>query len=221
MGTPWALLRAIFMQSYSDLKESILSYLDYYDDEIVSKVDWFIDAAEKEIARLMRLPCYEKIVTLLPSNLDVRDTYPVPSDYIESKDVFVGETSEPVKMSNFSFIMRKRAGIENSTEGSGRYYARIGNNFMVYPALEEGQTLLLNYYSDPQNMKDGIDSSYILTIAPDLILFLSLKHAYVFLANDDAAGKYSGMADLAMEQLQLQVYRMDNKPSQKVVPRRF
>lgn len=209
------------MLNYGQLKDTILSYIDFYDEEIVSKVDFFIDTSEKEIARVLRLPCFEKIVTLVPVNKDVRDTVSVPSDYIESKDMFIAETSEPVKMSNFSFIMRKRAGIDTSTEGSGYYYSRIGNNFVVYPPLPEEHTLLLNYYADPNNMKEGNDSSYLLTVAPDLLLFTALKHAYIFLNNDEDAAKYNGMAANALQQVETQLYRMDNKPSQKVVPRRF
>lgn len=209
------------MLNYAQLKETILSYIDFHDDELTSKTDFFIDTAEKEVARVLRLPCYEKIVTLVPTNGEVRDTVTIPADYIESKDMFIAETSEPVKMGNFSFIMRKRAGIDKSTEGSGRYYARIGNSFVIYPALEEGQTLLLNYYSDPSNMAEGNDSSYILTVAPDLLLFLALKHAYIFLSNDEAAAKYNGMAANALAQVEEQLHRMDNKPSQKVVPRRM
>lgn len=209
------------MRDYAQLKETILSYIDFYDEEITGKLDFFIDTAEKEVARVLRLPCYEKIVTMSPVNDDVRDTVTVPADYIESKDMFIAETSEPVKMSNFSFIMRKRAGIDKSTEGSGYYYARIGKSFVVYPPIPEGHSLLLNYYADPKNMEEGNDSSYILTVAPDLLLFLALKHAYIFLNNDEDASKYNGMATNALQQVETQLYRMDNKPSQKVVPRRF
>lgn len=209
------------MLNYTQLKETILDYINYHDDEITGKVDFFIDTAEKEIARVLRLPCYEKIVTLVPKNQDVRDTVVIPSDYIESKSMFIAETSQPIKMGNFEFIMRKRAGIDKSTEGSGYYYARVGNNFVVYPPIPEEQTVLLNYYADPKNLEQGSDSSYILTVAPDLLLFTAIKHAYIFLNNDEDAAKYNGMAANALKQVETQIYRMDNKPSQKVVPRRF
>lgn len=209
------------MLTYSDLRTKILSYLDYYDEEIEREVNSFIDLAEKEIGRILRIPSYEKIVELPFDEMRNRDMLKVPNDYIETKDMFINETSEPVKMSSFAFIMRKRAGIDKSTEGSGRYYARVGNNFIIYPEVEEKQTVLLNYYADPVNMRDDTDSNYILTIAPDLILYLSMKHAHVFLKNEEEEAKYNALASNALEQIRQQVERMDTKPAQKVVPRRF
>lgn len=198
----------------------MLDYLDYYDNELTDKADIFIEAAEKEVARVLRVPFNEKLVQLRFTT-DERDSVAIPQDYIESKEMFIKETNEIIKMSEFSFIMRKRAGIDKSTEGSGRYYARIGNTFIMYPALEDDETVIFNYYADPSNMRNPDDTSYLLVVAPMLLLYLSLKHAMIFLKNDEDAGKYSALANGELEQVRLQVNRMDNMPSQKVVPARF
>ncbi len=217
--------------TYSELKQKVLSYLDYYDDEVEAQIDYFIDVSEKEVARILRVPYNEKLVelefcedTVTPNGTVTvcKNEVYIPQDFIEVKEMFVQETSEPIKMTEFSALMRKKAGIDTSTEGSGRYFAMMGNRFFIYPELCEEQTVLLNYYSDPVNMHDGLeDTSYILTIAPELLMYLALKHAMVFLRNDEDAGKYNALAQNSLEQIRVQVSRMENKPSMKVVPRRF
>lgn len=208
------------MLTYGELKQQVLSYLDYEDDEIKAQLEFFIDVAEKEIARVLRVPFNEKIVELRYRD-EKRNTVNIPEDYIESKHMLVKETYEVIKMSELDFLFRKMSGIDKSTEGSGRYYARMGNDFIIYPPMPEGETILFNYYQDPSNMRNDSDSSYLLTIAPALILYLALKNALVFLKNDEDAAKYNALAQNELEQVRTQIFRMDNKPSQKVVPRRF
>lgn len=207
--------------TYNELQTQVAEYLDYYDDELMGKIPNFIGYAEKEAARVLRLPSNERLIKLVHGNQDGISAVGIPEDFVEVKDMFVMETCEPIKMTVFSALMRKKAGIDKSTEGSGRYYARLGNQFFIYPCLHDKETVLMNYYSDPKPLEDGNDTNYLLTIAPELLLYLALKHAMIFLKNEEEAGKYNQLAQNSLEQIRFQIDSMDNKPKMLVVPRRM
>ncbi|WP_420026121.1 phage adaptor protein [Enterobacter hormaechei] len=58
--------------------------------------------------------------------------------------------------------------------------------------------MIMGYISDtPELVKDS-DSCTILTIAPDLLLYMSLKHAALFVQDDEGAQKWGMMAEAAL-----------------------
>lgn len=207
------------MQTYADLKKTLLDYIDYYDEELEVKLDFFIDNAEREVARILRVPYNEKLIKLPFANSDERDVVNIPNDYLESKDLFIQETSEVFLMATFNTIMQLKRDSSNDCP-TNHYYTRMGNQFILYPELKDNETLLFNYYADPVNMRKGADTSYILTNSPALLLFLAMKHALVFLKNDEDAAKYNALAQNEIEQIRAQVNSMDVKPKQIVVRRR-
>lgn len=108
----------------------------------------------------------------------------VPSDYLALKVAYWdGESSPPLKRISLDQLYQ-RYPRDSGTTGTPRYIARNGANFEFGPIPSSG-TLAGTYYAKPTVLRsDGDGVNWLVTHAPDLLLYGALLEAEPFLKND-------------------------------------
>lgn len=170
--------------NYGELKQAVQTWLNRKDHSTVSNIPMFINFAEKQFTRLVKLPYYEATInrTIIPDNAFVE----VPNDLLSVKHLAVnGHILTRTDVETFTRLTQLDA-IGKSLERSEPYYfTRIGDRIVTQPSLKTGDLVSLIYHRDIPEMKDDKDCPYSLMVAPDVMLYLSLRHASTFLRDNE------------------------------------
>lgn len=171
--------------NYGDLKTTVQSWLNRKDSATVNNIPLFINFAEKQFTRLLRLPFYE--ATLNSSVITGNHFIEVPSDFLSVKHLAVnGHVLTRCDVETYTRFKAKGVlGDKISAKGSPYYFTRIGNRIFTLPGLEDGDQVSLIYNRDIPEMKDDEDCPYSLIVAPDVMLYLTLRHASIFLRDNE------------------------------------
>ncbi|MCX8289121.1 phage adaptor protein [Enterobacter pseudoroggenkampii] len=210
------------IETMGDLKKAISLWMNRDDEEFNNNLQNYINFAEKDIYRRLRIPSLQREVYL-----DVSDGFAyVPVDTILLKYVFNRKTFETYRVTGLEEIQAIRRG-KYVPPSNDICFALMGNRLIFSEPLDapsDGLTtgdIILGYVSDsPELIKDS-DSCNILTIAPDLVLYMSLKHASAFVQDDEGAQKWGMLAEAAMAIIQEQANNMEFSGSPLVMPTRF
>lgn len=181
--------------NYGDLKTAVQNWLNRKDSATVENIPMFINFAEKQFTRLVRLPYYETRFTRT-----IADSSPwveIPNDFLSIKHFNVnGFAVTRVDVETFTRIKKKKT----NYDGKPYYFTRIGGKMYTYPDLKAGDEVEVIYNRDIPEMKKDDDCPYSLLIAPDVMLYLALRHASIFLRDNDQEIYWAQKAtDAAME----------------------
>lgn len=222
------------INTYGWLKKAVALWADRDDDEFVNQIPNFINFAEKEIYRNLRIPPLEKEVYL-----DIKDGVAyIPPDYLEAqwmmraKDGTIFQVTSPEEIS-----YRRQHGTINPSHWNNQpvNFARFGSRFIFYPSIEadtpyypdDGSPLIpaensviLSYYADPPEFHEDTDTSAILTIAPELLLYFALRHSALYVQDNEGAEKWSALGQASLDEIVIQAERSEWKGSPLVIPRR-
>lgn len=192
------------ISNYGDLKELVQSWSDRDDDEFCEQIPNFVDFAQKEIYRRLRITPMAKEAYL---EIDNGAAY-IPSDFLEAdyirfidNNLLMRETTieEVVGKVNGDLYAKQNVDAEycrlNAIEP---VFARMQYRWIFYPAITAplptydasgavvlaGNEVVLGYYGDPVRMSEDSDTSPLITLAPEALLYLTLAHAAVYV-NDN------------------------------------
>ena len=220
------------INTYGWLKKAVSLWADRDDDEFVNQIPNFINFAEKEIYRNLRIPPLEKEVYL-----DIKDGVAyIPPDYLEAqwmmraKDGTIFQVTSPEEIS-----YRRQHGTINPSHWNNQpvNFARFGSRFIFYPSIEadtpyypdDGSPLIpaensviLSYYADPPEFHEDTDTSAILTIAPELLLYFTLRHACLFVQDDNGVQKWSALGKAILDEMVEQNKKQEYSGSPIAIP---
>lgn len=221
------------INTYGSLKQAIQLWCDRDDAEFCNQIPNFIDFAQKDMYRLLRLEVMQKEAYL---EIDNGSAY-VPSDWVQSDYLrFVTDNILFRETSIEEVIARQSQNKEApaSTDiGDEPIFARMGYKFIFYPEITaplptydetgavilSGSEVVIGYYADSTQLSDDSDTSALLTIAPDFFVYTACKHASLFCNDPDKADKAAQEAERILKMLQQQEHMMDFKASPKVIPK--
>lgn len=189
------------ISNYGELKDSVQQWLNRRDQPTVDKIPLFINFAEKEFTRLIRLPYYESYTRAVIEN--GKKFIDLPPDFLSMKN-FVVNDLVCTRVDNETFFRiadRKR----ETRHFAPYYFTRIGTRILTYPELKDGDLVTMVYNRDIPEMKNDDDSPYSLIIAPDLLLYLALQHASKWLRDNDEVQFWSDKAQTAATALMTQL----------------
>lgn len=173
------------ISNYGDLKVAVQKWLNRKDSATIDHIPMFINFAEKQFTRMVKLPFYEGVVNraIIPDNLFIE----TPNDLLSVKHLAVnGFVTTRCDVETFMRIKdQKGTGTSAENRGSPYYFTRIGSRLFTYPSLKEGDKISLIYHRDIPEMRDDTDCPYSLIIAPDIMLYLTLRHASIFLRDNE------------------------------------
>ena len=219
------------INTYGWLKKAVSLWADRDDDEFVNQIPNFINFAEKEIYRNLRIPSIEKEAYL---NIKGGMCF-IPPDLLEIKWIMASKTGQMFRATSPEEIdWQKRNKITNATEfNSGEItFTRMGSRLFFYPQIDADvpisniapddippdNAVVINYYQDTKEMTDDMDSSALLTIAPELLLYFSLRHASLFVQDDAAVQKWSALGKASLDEIVNQADKMEYSGSPLAIP---
>lgn len=211
------------IQTMGDLKKALALWADRDDPEFLDQCHNFINFAEKDIYRRLKIPSLEREVYLNVHN----GIAFIPADLIQIKHVIDNETGSVFRhtsLEEIQWIKQNKRVNETSFNVEETCFCRIGGRLLFAPTLEAPSDglmkgrIIMNYISDTPELLEDNDSCNILTIAPDLMLYMALKHACLFVQDDNGAQKWGTLAEAALAIVQEQANKAEYSGSPKVIP---
>ncbi|BBU72724.1 virion structural protein [Cronobacter phage vB_CsaP_009] len=225
-----------FIKNYKDLKDSVKLWLNRRDNATLDNIPMFINFAEKQFTRLVPMPYYE-------ANLEYKveegnGTLIIPKNLLKIKHIMVN--GQPYNRSDVETFMRMTKSVSSknsknehsvdkddaialsnqsgSTSTKSYFFTRIGSILHFTPTPVDGDIIQLIYYQDIPEMKDDEDQPYSLLIAPDVMLYLSLRHASIWLRDNEQEQYWMAKAQEASDSLKSQLDDAEWSGSALVVP---
>lgn len=223
------------IDTYKDLKEAVALWLNRKDSATIDNIPMFINFAEKQFTRLVKLPYYEvKSEFTIDENFDY---VVIPQDFLSAKHLMInGKPYNRVDVETFmrmkhlnnirdyvtskndpdsGVILGDQAG---STSDKAYFFTRIGEQIHFLPTPKVGDVVELIYRQDIPEMQFDNDQPYSLLVAPDVLLYLAMRHASIFIRDVEMEQYWMSKAQEAAESVQTQIDEAEWSGSAFVVP---
>ena len=189
--------------NYAELKTNIANYLNRSD--LTSEIDIFIDNTEAELNRNLRVADLVKRATATAENQYLS----LPTDWLEAINIEITSNNfRPLMQMSIESLDVYRRSINNKT-GQPIYYAIVDNTLELAPSPDASYTLQLTYYGKIDALSDTNTSNFVLSTHPDVYLYGSLKHASVFLMEDERAPLFNAQFEKSLDEIKLQQEKRD------------
>lgn len=165
------------LASYANIKTAVADWLA--DDTLTSYITDFVTLAEARIYRELKI---RQMETALSSAIS-SGVIAVPSGYTKMKWAYVnGSPTTPLQVVSLEYLYSKFP--TRSSDGKPRFMAREGANFIFGPYPDSTYTIKGTYYKKLDVLSDANTTNWLITDAPDLLLFASLVEAKAFIKDD-------------------------------------
>lgn len=174
------------LSSYSDLKATIAQRLSRRTD-LTAYIPDYIALGEARIYRELRVRQMETAF----SGVIAAGVIAIPTGYLELKNAYVSGTSvQKLERKDAEWIYAKYQ--TRSADGQPRFIAREAGNFIFGPYPDSAYTVSGIYYKKLDALSDTNVSNWLVTDAPDLLLYASLIEAQIDIQGDDRIGLWEG-----------------------------
>ncbi len=183
--------------TYAELKTAIANYLNRSD--LTSDIDTFIDNVEAELNRRLRTKDMIKRAT---ATADAQ-YLSVPTDWLEAINVQIdGNNFSPLfQQSIESLDVYRKA--NNNVTGQPVYFAMVDDTIELAPTPDTSYTLQLTYYGKIDALSDSNTSNFVSVSHPDVYLYGALKHASIYLMEDERIPMFTQQFEKALEEMRL------------------
>lgn len=206
------------INTYADLKEAVKLWLNRKDQATIDMIPMFINFAEKQFTRLVKLPYYETTVTF-----EITEDYKfvvIPQDMVSIKHMMVNSIPyNRVDVETFQRVTTKDAfktgetlydgmtysNDQASINANARLFTRKGEQLHFFPEPKVGDTVEMIYSQDIPEMQFDLDQPYNLLIAPDIMLYLSLRHASTWLRDYESEQYWNQKAQDAASAIMMEL----------------
>ena len=184
--------------TYSELKTAIANYLNRSD--LTSDIDTFIDNTEAELNRRLRTKDMIKRATATADSQYLT----VPTDWLEAINVEITANNfSPLFQQSIESLDVYRKANNNST-GQPVYYAMVDDSIELAPSPDSSYTLQLTYYAKISALSDSNTSNFVSASHPDVYLYGALKHASIYLMEDERIPMFTQQFEKALEEMRLE-----------------
>ena len=187
------------------LTSSIQEWTQNDESTFVAEIPFFIKNAEERIFKVVDLDYFRKNVT--GSMTSGNKFLEKPSDYLATFSLsYVNSSSQNV------FLLQKDVNFiqeftpNPTTTGSPRFYSSFDvDTFIVAPTPDTSYAVELHYYYRPASLTtDNSGTTWIITNAPDALLYACLVEAYTFMKGEnDLIQLYTARFTEAMSRLKV------------------
>lgn len=184
--------------TYAELKTQIASFLNRSD--LTSNLDTFIDNTEAELNRRLRTADMIKRATATAENQYLS----LPTDWLEAINIEITSNDyRPLMQQSIESLDIYRQANNNST-GQPVYFSIVDNTLELAPTPDQSYTLQLTYYAYIDSLSDSNTTNFVSTTHPDVYLYGALKHASIFLMEDERVPLFSQQFEKALEEMRMQ-----------------
>ena len=182
--------------TYSELKTRIASYLNRSD--LTSELDGFIDQTEAELNRRLRTSDMVKRATATADGQYLS----LPTDWLEAINIEITSNNfRPLMQQTIESLDLYRKS-NNNRSGQPMYFSIVDNTLELAPTPDQSYTLQLTYYEKISALSDSNTSNFISTNHSDLYLYGALKHASIFLMEDERVPLFERYFERAIKELE-------------------
>jgi len=183
------------VNTYANLKTSIAAWLAQ--SNITSSdaiVDDFIDIAEAEVNRRVRLRFMESSTSMTATSLTVS----LPADYMGLRGAYIDGDSR------YSLEYKTPEQLNSLSNDAGRpRFFTVRGDYMEFPGeCDATYTVSLRYYAKPTALSGSNTTNWLTDNYPQLYLYGALKAAAIYVSDDAALAKYSALFDKALMDLE-------------------
>lgn len=166
------------ISNYSELKTAVENWLDR--DDLTDRVPEFIELAEVRIYRNLRIRSMEgRSYTNLVSG---QEYYTLPTDFIQQRNVQIN--SNPVKVLVYRTPEQIDKEYPGTSKGTPEVFTIIGDEIQIKEIPSSTNQLEISYYKRLPNLSATNTTNWIMTNAPDLLLYGALIEAEAYLVDD-------------------------------------
>ena len=184
--------------TYAELKSNIANYLNRSD--LTSYIDTFIDSTEAELNRRLRTKEMIKRATATADSQYLT----VPTDWQEAINIEITSNNfSPLFQQSIESLDVYRKS-NNNTVGQPVYYAMVDDSIELAPTPDGSYTLQLTYYAKINPLSDSNTTNFVSTDHPDVYLYGALKHASIFLMEDERIPLFTNQFEKALEEIRLE-----------------
>ena len=184
--------------TYSELKTNIANYLNRSD--LTSFLDIFIDNTEAELNRRLRTKDMVKRATATADSQYLA----LPTDWLEAINVEITSNNfRPLFQQSIESLDVYRQANDNVT-GSPIYFVVVDKSLELAPTPDTSYTLQLTYYGSVDALSDSQTTNFVSTGHPDVYLYGALKHASIFLMEDERVPLFTAQFEKALEEMRLE-----------------
>jgi hypothetical protein len=184
--------------TYSELKTNIANYLNRSD--LTGQMDMFIDNVEGEINRRVRR---KEMIKRATATADAQ-YLSLPTDWLEGINVEITSNDfSPILQQSIESLDIYRKSINNKT-GQPVYFAFVDDTMELAPTPDTSYTLQLTYYSKVDALSDSNTSNFLSNNHPDVYLYGALKHASIYLMEDERVAMFSQLFEKTLEELKME-----------------
>lgn len=183
--------------TYAELKTAVANWLA--DDTLTTFIPDFITLAEARIYRELKV---RQMETALSSTI-ASGVIAVPSGYTEMKFAYVnGSPIKPLGRVSLEALYARYP--TRSADGKPSVFTQEAGNFAFGPYPDSAYTIKGVYYKKLAVLSDANTTNWLISDAPDLILFASLVEAKAFIMDDPRLvlweGRYINARDMLKKQ---------------------
>lgn len=184
--------------TYAELKSNIASFLNRSD--LTDIIDLFIDSTEAEFNRRLRVKGMIKRAT---ATLDTQ-YLAVPTDWLEAINLQIdsGNFSPLFQQSIESLDIYRKS--NDNAPGQPVYFALVDDSIEFAPTPDGSYTVQLTYYGKIDALSDSNTSNFLSTGYPDAYLYGSLKHASIYLMEDERVPLFTAQFEKSLEEMRLE-----------------
>jgi Sec7-like guanine-nucleotide exchange factor len=184
--------------TYDELKTNIANFLNRSD--LTSQLDFFIDATEAEFNRRLRVKDMIKRATATADAQYIS----LPTDWLEAINVQIDSNEfTPLFQQSIESLDVYRKSI-NNVGNQPVYYALVDNTIELAPTPDTSYTLQLTYYGTIDALSSSNTTNFISTGYPDAYLYGALKHASIYLMEDDRVALFTQQFEKALEEMRME-----------------
>ncbi|MGL5582832.1 MAG: phage adaptor protein [Cetobacterium sp.] len=185
------------INTYGDLKRAVATWLNRKDSQTIENIPLMINMAHKQFTRMVKLPYYEVMVSL--EAVDGFQFVNIPNNFLAAKHVSVNGV--PYNRADLESFLRYK----NKGRVRNKYFTRIGEQLHFSPSLKDGDVVEMIYQRDIPEFRNDMDEPYSLLVASDVMLYLTLRHAAIFLRDNEQEGYWMEKAQEAADSLMKQL----------------
>jgi hypothetical protein len=179
--------------TYAELKSAIADFLDRQD--MTTAIPTLISAAEARISRdLSHWKQEKRVNTAFDERYEL-----VPNDMIEAVSLQHSDGGRILMMS--ATEMQDRRGATENQVGKPTSVRLTAGQFELYPTPDEAYNVTLLYRARIPALTDTVTTNWLLTDAPDVLLFASLALSAPYLKDDARLTVWAALYQSAIDSL--------------------
>lgn len=202
--------------TYEKLVDSIQVYLNRYDEDTLRMIPLFINTAEKNMLRNLRMPSMEKMVLFTLKDAGDND-YPVeeglvlpnewvrlPTDFIEMKFIWV-ECKTLQRVTFDQLITNGSDGDPYDKPFNQAPVFAINAGRLFVKGVEQDTPIKMTYYADFPEISETVSCNPLLQLLPDGFLYLAVAEGFRFLMEEERATYWEQLGMAKVNAVQAQV----------------